>query len=241
MQSEVVDAVAITAADPATVYNGALLCSSFQARVHDWEKLSNGATQAYLVNTTRQVTVWHQSQTVGISPGQQLVLLRLPDGRWISTNAQGGGGGGGEIVVFEILEESGTPAAGSTHCDDQLRDAVSSYTAYVRWRPCNVATVSEETSEGTIVVHDALGSFLANREAIEAQGKQGVAQYMQEDDGYGCQWVITFIDWWREIQVISDIIHSPEEIRFKVKRVKVWDDCDLDDIVIPLVDCADQS
>jgi len=139
------------------------------------------------------------------------------------------------------VTQSGAAEAESNDCDAKLGDGASSYMAHVRWRPCGVSRVPEETDDGLVEVFDPLESFLANRENSEIQGRTGVATYMVEQGGYDCQWVITWIDWFREIQIIHDVIHTEEEIRFKVKKIKTWDDCDLPDIVIPLIDCQDES
>ena len=175
-----------------------------------------------------------------ISEGDQIVIAQTVDRRWVVVGSVSGGGAG-QYIIFEILTESGVAEASSNRCEDKLKDAASSYEARVTWRPCGVGRVAEETDQGTVVVHDVLESFLFERENSEAQGRSGVALYMMEEGGYECKWVIIFIDWWREIQVIEDVIHTEEEIRFKVKKIKVWDDCDLDDIVIPLIDCQDES
>jgi hypothetical protein len=52
-----------------------------------------------------------------------------------------------------------------------------------------------------------------------------------------CKWVITWIDWFREVQVITNVIVTSNQIKFEVKNVKVWDDCDLDPITIDLTEC----
>lgn len=148
---------------------------------------------------------------------------------------------GASVCIFRVLNKSGVPEALSNACDDKLRDGKESYEAEVLYRPCGVTRVPEETAQKTIVVHDSLESFFKDREESEILGRVGVAVYLQQDGPYGCEWVVIFVDWWREIQVLSDLIHSPDELRFKVKKLKVWDDCDLDDIVIPLIDCEDTS
>jgi hypothetical protein len=151
-----------------------------------------------------------------------------------------GGGGGGATIMFQIIGPSGAAEAASNHCDDKLEDAQSEYEATVLYRPCGSTAVEGEV-DGVVTVVDASGSFLAGREEAEVEGKIGFATYMLEDGAYECEWVITFIDWWREVQMISDVIQTADEIRFEVKRVEVWDDCDLDPIIIPLTDCTDTS
>ena len=51
--------------------------------------------------------------------------------------------------------------------------------------------------------------------------------------------MITWIDWFREVQVITNVIVTATAIKFEVKNVQVWDDCDLPPIEIPLVECPE--
>lgn len=154
----------------------------------------------------------------------------------------GSGGSGTQMVVFQIEEVDYVSEAYSDDCDDKLEDAQTSYVARVLRRPCGVARVPQETDDETIVVYDRLGSFLQGREESEVVGKIGVAAYLVEDPEYNeCEWVITFIDWWREVQVITNVIVTEDEIRFEVERLTVWDNCKLDPISIPLTDCLEED
>lgn len=216
--------------------------------------VGTGTGTPYFINDSNQLeelpdddgtvptkTVYNISETS--VDGDQYVICVTVAGRpvVITGSASVSSGCGLEAVIFQIVEQSGVAEAASAHCDDQLNDAASSYEATVLWRVCCKSRVSGETDAGTITVTDPLGSFFDGRENSEVQGRKGIAIYLKEDNGYECQWVVSFMDWWREIQVIHDVIHTADEIRFKVKRVQVWDDCNLDDIVIPLVDCSDTS
>jgi len=171
--------------------------------------------------------------------GNVYVSVNRVFGELVAIDADGGGTA--DIILFRIVEQSDAEAAESNDCVDKLKDAGATYEANVTWRPCGVTRVAGESDGGTVTLYDPLNSFFYNRENSEMSGREGVAVYMQEDGGYECQWVVTFIDWWRDVQMISDVIVTEDEIRFEVKTVKVWDDCDLDDIVIPLIDCEDQS
>lgn len=153
--------------------------------------------------------------------------------------AGAGGGGAGNTIIFSIVGDPYADVAYSSECVDNLEDAALSYPAQVLWRPCGIESVSGEV-DGQVTVVDDMGSWLEGREAAEVDGRVGVAVEVDDADGYGCHWSITFLDWWREVQMISNVIVTETEITFEVKRVRVWDDCDLDPIVIPLTDCADQ-
>jgi hypothetical protein len=191
-------------------------------------------------NKDEWVRVCHSIDNTYYEEGTRVHVARINE-RWYILGSGGGSTSTGSTILFEIATESGVSEAASNDCDAKLGDALATYRARVTWRPCGVTRVPDEDDDGFVDVIDPLGSFLDGRENSEVQGKTGVAVYLVEDGGYNCQWVITWIDWFREIQVIHDIIHTEEEIRFKVKRIKTWDDCDLDDIVIPLIDCQDGS
>ena len=182
-------------------------------------------------------TQYHKIYNISTAiPGDTFFLARRVFGVLVADAAATSGA----TIIFEIIGPSGAAEAASNHCDDKLEDAQSEYQANVLWRPCGAGEVADEV-DGVVTVVDATGSFLSGREEAEVDGKVGIATYMVEDGGYECQWVITFIDWWREVQMITDVIQTADEIKFEVKRVKVWDDCDLDPIVIPLTDCTDTS
>jgi hypothetical protein len=143
----------------------------------------------------------------------------------------------GDQIIFQIDELYSLADAISEHCDDKLEDAKDRYLATVMNRPCGVEVVAEEEN-GKVIVHDYLGSFLKDREESEVIGKIGVASYFTDLEEYDeCKWVITWIDWFREIQVITNVIVTQEQIKFEVKNVQVWDDCELDPITIDLTEC----
>lgn len=242
MYARIAMAKATSAAGAANNAGAYLECETFTGTIGVFEKfLSASPTTGNLRQTPQDETIFNTSgEAIEIGDFVQ-VGLQIDETWVVITGISGSGGSGGSSIIFEIAAGgSGSEEAASNDCDDKLQDAGSSYVAHVRYRPCGVDRVPEETDAGTVVVHDELGSFLNNRENSEAEGKLGVATYFQQDGGY-CLWVITFIDWWREIQVITDVLHTDSEIRFKVKQVKVWDDCDLPDIVIPLIDCEEAS
>jgi hypothetical protein len=143
----------------------------------------------------------------------------------------------GNQIIFKIEELYSVAVADSEHCDDKLADAKGKYLAKILHRPCGVTKVEEEEDE-KVVVHDLLESFLYGREEAEVIGKIGVATYFSDTDDYDeCKWVITWIDWFREVQVVTNVIVTSNQIKFELKNVQVWDDCDLDPITIDLTEC----
>ncbi len=167
-------------------------------------------------------------------PGDSYILANVCQEVLVASNAVGSEG---NQIIFEIEEPYAVSVTTGDHCDAKRRDAKDKYEAKILHRPCGVTKVPEE-EDGKVIVHDILKSFLHEREAAEIFGKIGVASYFTDEDGYDeCKWIITWIDWFREVQVISNVIVTSEQIKFEVKNVVVWDDCDLDPITIDLTEC----
>lgn len=178
-------------------------------------------------------------------PEGELVQVALHDRKWHLID-----GGGGPIaeIIFTIDEVYGGGEESGERCDEKQRDAESSYKATVVTSSCGAAGVPGLDEDGKVTVHDKLGSFLEGREEYEVIGKKGVAHYFKPEESQGggaysyeedCEWVITWIDWFREVQVVTNVILKEDKIEFELKNVQVWDDCDLDPIEIPLIDCED--
>jgi hypothetical protein len=166
-----------------------------------------------------------------------LVYVGLMHGKWYIL--QGVGGNANEIIF--AIDEVYTSDEGGEHCDDKKRDAKEFYKAKVLHHSCG-SNVPGMDEEGYVEVHDELGSFLKDREEYEVVGKIGVAHYFttDPDESYyddDCKWIITWIDWFREVQVITNVILTEDSLKFELKNVQVWDDCELDPIEIPLIDC----
>ena len=186
-------------------------------------------------DSLKQDTVWNFEQS-RIAGDIEIACVRIYD----KVVAIPSGGSGGNEIMFTIDDVYGVQEAASDHCDDQLRDAKSSYVATCIKKPCSMGTVPGEDENGKIVVHDEVG-FLEDREEADVIGKVGLATYMVECHGYQteCKYIITWIDWFRTIQVITGVRMSDTELCFDRKNVQVWDDCDLDPICIPLTDCVE--
>jgi len=149
-----------------------------------------------------------------------------------------GGGGGGQQVMFTIDEVYSTAVAASDHCDDKLRDAKDRYMASCVKVSCGSgAPVTDENGQFEVI--DYLG-FLTGREEADVIGKTGMATYMSDCDGYEqCEWVITWIDWFRERTVMTGFTITDTNLCFDFENVKVWDHCLLDPQCIPLTDCEE--
>ena len=65
------------------------------------------------------------------------------------------------------------------------------------------------------------GFFPRGERRAEVLGKQGVAVLIQPEDDYECIWVITWIDWFREVQVITNVIVTATAIKFGKERAGV--------------------
>jgi hypothetical protein len=149
-----------------------------------------------------------------------------------------GGGGGGKEVMFTIDEVYGTAIRESDLCDDRLRDAKDRYKATCVKVSCGTGAPATD-EDGTFEVVDYLG-FLTGRDESDVIGKTGLASYMGSCDGYGeCEWVITWIDWFRERTVIVGFTLTDDSLCFEFENVKVWDHCELPDQCIALTDCED--
>ncbi len=87
---EIIDAVsktgcdaAVEVEDPPLSGNFKLECNSFTAEFEDWVPHASDQTIAYVVKTTREVTVWHKFEEAMVAD-QRLVIGRLADGRWVT-------------------------------------------------------------------------------------------------------------------------------------------------------------
>jgi hypothetical protein len=149
----------------------------------------------------------------------------------------GGGKGGGQQMIFTIDDVYGVETAASEHCDDQLKDAKDRYLASCLYRQCGSGVPAGANEDGKYEVVDYFG-FITGREEADVVGKMGLATYMEPCDGYGeCEWVITWIDWFRIVTVLTGVRMTDTELCFDRKNVEVWDDCELDPVCIPLTDC----
>lgn len=149
-----------------------------------------------------------------------------------------GGGGGGQQVMFSIDDVYGAATSSSEQCADKKRDAKDRYMASCVKVSCGSGAPATDEN-GQFEVVDYLG-FLTGREEADVIGKTGLATYMGDCDGYDeCEWVITWIDWFRERTVMTGFTMGDTSLCFKFENVKVWDHCKLPDECIPLTDCEE--
>jgi hypothetical protein len=155
----------------------------------------------------------------------------------------GGGGGGCEMMEFTVNEVYGTETAASDHCDDQLNDSLNQYKVSCSKSCCGKPPSGAE-EDGSYIVHDMFSMFQGGidgaRENADVVGKSGLAIRMSDCDGYDdCKWYVIFINWFRTIQVITNVKITDDDLIFERENVEVWDNCELDPIKIPLTDCEE--
>lgn len=154
------------------------------------------------------------------------------------------GTGGCEFMIVEIDEIYGTETAASDHCDDQKNDAKAKYKATCV-KSCCGGMPSGANADGTYTVHDHhfemfLGGIGGAREESDIVGKEALVVRMNDCEGYGeCEWIVLFINWFRTIQVVTNVVMTATKLKFELKNVEVWDDCELDPIEIDLTDCVE--
>lgn len=140
-----------------------------------------------------------------------------------------------EFAINDIYSAVGADA--TNDCTDQSGIGVDNLLADVTSRPCGLSVVPGEVN-GQVSVYDRLG-FFSNRSGSELQGKTGFAARMKPDDGQDeCKWVIIWMDLFRTVQVVTDIIFGEAGITIERKNVVVWDDCDLPDENVEGTECA---
>jgi hypothetical protein len=157
--------------------------------------------------------------------------------------AAGSGGGSSNFVVFQFDEDEyneGPPEL----CADKSPTDATSHRVFVTNNPCG-GSVPGIDDEGYITVTDP-GEFLKDRDYRDLPGRVGFAQRVSSDNDYeysesSCQWVITWINFFREITMVQNIIFKEKSILIKRKKIVVWDDCFLPDEEIDGTDCADDD
>lgn len=172
-------------------------------------------------------------------------LEEIPSGRWIQCKTVGGrpvvnpgGGGGGNEVLFEIVDAGypeDYPSDGS--CEDLPTGPTGDVKAEVIRHSCG-GSVQGKDENGLITLVDELG-FFDNRSVDDLEGKKGLASYMS--DGYSCEWVVTWIDWFRKRQTVVDWRKTADQIIAELEEHWVWNHCELPDYVIDLAECPDDE
>ena len=205
-------------------------------------KISNNKGTGALELQGETITGYNRDPGFSLSAGDDVFLVcQRINYEWLPLSASGGC----DYILFTITGPSDVEEAASNDCTDKLEDAENNYEATVDYKSCGCGSVPGEV-DGVVTVNDSLGSFLSEREEAEIVGKQGAAVYLKTEEEYSeCQWVIVWIDWFREVIMITDVrigagSNGDDALIFDRKRVEVWDDCDLEPIEIPLTDCEDE-
>jgi hypothetical protein len=152
-----------------------------------------------------------------------------------------GSGGSSNFVIFEFDEDEYEDNEGPPElCADKSPTDATSHRVFVTNNPCG-GSVPGIDDEGYITVTDP-GEFLKDRDYRDLPGRVGFAQRVSSDNDYeysesSCQWVIVWINFFREITMIKDIIFEVNQIRIKREKIVVWDNCRLPDEIITGADC----
>jgi len=156
--------------------------------------------------------------------------------------AAGGGGGTGSMVVFQFDEDEYETKSESVPalCSQKSPVEEGSHRVWVINAPCG-GSVQGMDDQGYITVNDP-GEFLKDRDYRSLSGKIGFAALMGGEPEYenasgACQWVITWINFFREMTIIQNIIFQEDRIVLKRRKIVVWDDCSLPDEEILGADC----
>jgi hypothetical protein len=158
---------------------------------------------------------------VSVNPvGGKLVLI------------SGGGGLSPQIIQFTLVGEGyyGNEEV-PENCIDREPNEGALY-GRVGQKACGLGAVYGIDDEGVVALTDPLG-LTANRDYRDLVDRTGIAVLMasEEQDPYAyepeCFWVVVYIDFHREVDVVSDIIFGEKSITIERKTLKVWDDCKL--------------
>jgi hypothetical protein len=175
-------------------------------------------------------------------------------GRWVIISP---GGGSGDYVAFEFADEASSSSSGSGSesgsSSDEVPDdcasrspATGPFFGRVIRKSCGMDTVPGEDADGLIELIDDLG-ILDGRDYRDIAGRIGFAVRMKEEASGSisgssqdqCYWMIVIVNFWRVVQVVTDVIFGEQSITIKRKNLTVWDDCSLPDEVIEGTDCPE--
>lgn len=150
-----------------------------------------------------------------------------------------------DYTVEDIVELTDAdlcdPSALCSNLDLSLNIKGRSLLVNVITRPCGMTSVSLEDENNQITVYDTLGSFMYGRTASDAAGRSGHAVLVQDEGSETCYWMITWLDWFDQIQVVSDVRIGQSGITIERKRVDIWRHCDLPDEYILGETCEETS
>jgi hypothetical protein len=219
-------------------------CPKFEATLKIFSKFSSPNPESGLLRKIAgEVIKGFNRNERTYDKDQEVILGQLIDETWIIIESVGGGC---EWMIVKIDDVYQSGSSVDDHCDNQLNDAKDRYKATCLYSCCG-STPSGANDDGTYTVVDLVFGMLQGgiggaREQIDVIGKEALVVRMIEcDNQYDdvCEWHIVFINWFRTVQVVTNVIMTATELKFEMKNVEVWDDCELDPIVIPLTDCEE--
>jgi hypothetical protein len=146
----------------------------------------------------------------------------------------GGGSGNLQIIQFTLTEDYYGAEEVPEMCIDREPNE-GALSGRVGQKACGSGAVYGADEDGIVDLTDPLG-ITQNRDYRDLVNRTGIAVLMASDEEYNyepiCQWVIVYIDFHRQVDVVSDIIFGEQSITIERKRITVWDDCKLPDEVI---------
>lgn len=151
-----------------------------------------------------------------------------------------------QIIQFSLSEQEDYPddyEYGDEELCSNRDNAEPPYYGEVVKVACGASRpVHGEDYEGMVELADDLG-ILENRDRKQLANKTGIAVLLSdgESEYAECYWCIVYIDFHREIQVVTDIIFQENMIVVERKLIKVWDDCKLPDEEIEGIDCEEDD
>jgi hypothetical protein len=227
---------ATTGCDGATGEDDSMLCQTFTASPMMFTAAAEVTTSAVLNKITGSgLKVINQTRGA-ITAGDMLQVVQDIGGFWIVLE-----GGAGGLLQFQFDEDEYETEDVPPLCANRVATDAGSHRVRVINAPCG-SGVRGMDEEGYITVTDP-GEFLKDRDYRELPGRTGFAMLLGGDPdeyGYspsGCGWVITWINFFREITMIKDIIFEVNQIRIKREKIVVWDNCRLPDEIITGADC----
>lgn len=165
---------------------------------------------------------------------------------WLGRIGSSGLASSTSIIQFALTGDSGDEYDDYGYEDEESCEnkvVATEYYGEVTKVACGASRpVPYEDYEGIVPLADDLG-ILKNRDVKELAGKVGLAVLLKDEESdYGeCYWCIVYIDFHRDVQVVTDVIFRANEIVIERKLLSVWDDCNLPEEIIEGADCDEES
>lgn len=188
-----------------------------------------------------------------VSEGEEVAAIQDLSGFWTRLET---GGAAGQYITFKFVDEGSSSSSGSVSSSesDEVPDDCASRSAAtgpffgrVEAKACGMGAVPGEDENGLIELQDDLG-LLDNRDYRDIAGRIGFAVRMQQEASSSvsssssaseCYWMIVYVNFWRVVRQLKDVIFTEDSIIKKYHNITVWDNCDLPDEVIEGTDCPE--